>query len=54
MVHRGDSGLYTVDEPNPWRLVKVLQEQQETIDALKAAHDRLRKEIDVLTADAAR
>jgi hypothetical protein len=26
MVHLGPNGLYTVDEPNPWKLVKTIQE----------------------------
>jgi hypothetical protein len=34
MVHMGKDGFYTVDEPNPWKLVKAIQE-------LKADNDQL-------------
>src|SRR5262249_42598363 len=34
-VHEGSNGLLTVDQPNPWLLVKAIQE-------LKADNDKLR------------
>lgn len=36
MVHLGKDGFYTVDDPNPWKLVKAIQE-------LKSDNDELRK-----------
>lgn len=41
MVQEGSDGLLSVEEPNPWRLVKALQE-------LKAANEKQGAEIDAL------
>jgi hypothetical protein len=38
MVRMGEDGFYTVDEPNPWMLVKAIQE-------LKSDNDELRREV---------
>jgi len=57
MVHMGSNGFYTVDSPNPWRLVKAIQELKAANDdlvtrvsadddALKAANDNLRAEFE--------
>jgi hypothetical protein len=37
MVHMGADGFYTVDEPNPWQLVKAIQELQAEIAQLRQA-----------------
>ncbi|MDR3471244.1 MAG: tail fiber domain-containing protein [Devosia sp.] len=48
MVHLGkDDGIYTVDAPNPWKLVKAIQE-------LKADNDNLRQEVEKLKAEVRR
>jgi Chaperone of endosialidase len=41
MVHEGADGFYTVDAPNPWMLVKAIQE-------LKAENDELRARLTAL------
>ena len=43
MVHEGRDGFYTVDAPNPWMLVKAIQE-------LKAENDQLRARLAALEA----
>jgi len=35
MVHVDVNGYYTFDQPNPWVLIKALQEQQDEISELK-------------------
>jgi hypothetical protein len=54
MVHRDTSGLYTVDEPNPWKLVKAAQEQQEEITGLQADNNKLQQQVDALAAKVAK
>ena len=51
MVHMGSNGYYTVDMPNPWKLVKAIQEQehqileqQSEINELKETITRLAKQ----------
>jgi hypothetical protein len=43
MVHKNAEGLYSVDEPNPWKLVKTIQE----------LNARLAKDEATIAADAA-
>jgi hypothetical protein len=43
MVHENEEGTYLVDEPNPWNLVKAIQEQQAEIDELKQTLKQLRE-----------
>ena len=46
MVHKdGKSGLYSVDEPNPWVLVKSIQELHTVIQAQQTEIDALKQEI---------
>jgi hypothetical protein len=33
MVHTGKDGYYTVDEPNPWKLIEAVQELKQLIAA---------------------
>jgi hypothetical protein len=35
MVHTDKAGFYLVDEPNPWKMIKAIQEQQAEIEALQ-------------------
>lgn len=44
LVHAGSNGIYTVDEPDPWKLVKALQEQQTEIDELKKTIEQLKQQ----------
>ena len=50
MVHKDAAGMYLVDEPSPWKLVKTIQgsglviKQQAEIDALKATVKNLVQE----------
>jgi hypothetical protein len=64
MVHMGSNSFYTVDEPNPWKFVKAIQELKALIDTdhdaiaklqadndnLRAANDNLRARLDKLEA----
>lgn len=36
MVHIADNGLYAVDQPNPWVVVKAIQEQQDQLNLIYA------------------
>jgi hypothetical protein len=53
MVHLGPNGFYTVDSPNPWQLVKAIQELGTENDnlrtKLKAANDNEAAQIGALT-----
>ena len=31
MVHTDDKGFYTVDEPNPWKIIKAIQELKDML-----------------------
>jgi hypothetical protein len=48
MVHMEANGFYGVNSPNPWILVKAIQEQQGEIASLKAANDNLEKRLEAL------
>ena len=37
MVHRGDDGFYRVDEPNPWQIMKALQEIEQKVSTALAS-----------------
>jgi Chaperone of endosialidase len=41
MVHKNAEGTYLVDEPNPWKLVKAIQEQQAKMDQLEKRIEQL-------------
>jgi hypothetical protein len=57
MVHVGSDGFYTVDDPNPWKLVKAIQELKAGNDILradlKAANENEEAEIHELKAEIA-
>ena len=48
MVHENAEGTYLVDEPNPWNLVKAIQEQQNKIDSQQTEIDEFKKTIEQL------
>ena len=54
MVHEGRDGFYTVDAPNPWMLVKAIQElkaeNDQAIHELKTENDQLRARLAALEA----
>jgi hypothetical protein len=39
MVHMGPEGFYAVEEPNPWKLIKAIQQLKAEDDDLKSAND---------------
>ena len=39
MVHAGSNGFYTVELPNPWMLVKAIQELKAENDNLRPSND---------------
>jgi len=43
MVRTSAEGTYLVDEPNPWTLVKAVQEQQDEIEELKRTIEQLKQ-----------
>jgi hypothetical protein len=49
MVQKNAEGTYLVDEPNPWKLVKAIQEQQGKIDKQQNEIDQLKQTIEALT-----
>ena len=58
MVHKGPDGLYKVEQPNPWKLIKAIQElkalfgaDHDEIAKLKAANDNQAAEMARLKAD---
>ena len=50
MVRMGRDGFYSVEEPNPWMLIKAVQQLKSEHDRLKSENDRERSEIKVLLA----
>ena len=50
MVHANSEGFYGVDVPNPWKVIKALQELKTMNEALKAANDNLSVETEDLKA----
>jgi hypothetical protein len=45
MVRVGTKGTYLVDAPNPWKLVKAIQEQQSEIEKQNSRIEELEQEI---------
>jgi hypothetical protein len=50
MVRANSEGFYGVEVPNPWKMIKALQELKTTNDSLKAANDTLQVEAASLKA----
>jgi hypothetical protein len=48
MVHMASDGYYTVDAPNPWMLVKAIQELKAENTKLKAANDNFERRLQSL------
>jgi hypothetical protein len=49
MVHTDSRGYYTVDEPNPWKLIKAVQELTAENHILRATDDNTTRNMAVLT-----
>ena len=49
MVHTDTKGFYTVDEPNPWKIIKAMQELKAENDNLHIAHDNEERNVASLT-----
>jgi hypothetical protein len=49
MVHANAQGTYMAEQPNPWKLVKAIQEQQAEIGKQQAEIDELKQTIKQLT-----
>ena len=51
MVHKNGDGFYSVDEPNPWMMIKAIQELKADNDDLRSINAHQSKAIDDLRKD---
>jgi hypothetical protein len=49
MVHIDANGYYTVDEPNPWKVIRAVQQLKAENHALRAANDNAARNVASLT-----